>query len=76
MAIFFFEDKGLVETGFLPSGDMTVWHPASASLRGIVEPICRGRGYWNGAYNNWIVKQKFADYVSSELAKLGRQLHP
>lgn len=67
MAIFVLENAGAIETGTLPSGDMKVWHPLNAKLRTIVEGACRGRGYWNPEYNNWIVKARFADTVLSEL---------
>ena len=57
-----------IETGTLPSGDMTVWHPINAKVRAIVEGACRGRGNWNPKYNNWIVEAQFADKVLSEIA--------
>lgn len=68
MAIFVVENVGAIETGSLPSGDMKVWHPLNEKLRAIVEGACRGRGYWNPEYNNWIVKARFADTVLSEIA--------
>lgn len=30
----------------LPSGDMAVWHPFNSDVQAVIEPICRGRGYW------------------------------
>lgn len=45
-----------VTTRMLPSGDMVVWHPAGSVVRSVVESICRGRGYWDPKYRNWIVK--------------------
>lgn len=68
MAIFVIENIGAIETGVLPSGDMKVWHPLNDELRGIVETACRGRGYWNPEYKNWIVKAQFTDYVLAEIA--------
>lgn len=68
MVIFVLENVGAIETGLLPSGDMKVWHPPNEKLRNIVEDACRGRGYWNSGYNNWIVKARFADTVISEIA--------
>lgn len=68
MAIFVLENEGAIETGSLPSGDMTVWHPLNAKIRTIVEAACRGRGKWNSQYNNWIVDAKFADKTLSEIA--------
>lgn len=65
---FVLENVGPIETGTLPSGDMKVWHPLNEKLRDIVEGSCRGRGYWNAEYNNWIVKAPFADTVLSEIA--------
>lgn len=67
MTIFILENVGAIETGLLPSGDMKVWHPINEKLRTIVEDVCRGRGYWNSGYNNWIVKRSFIDTVISEL---------
>lgn len=43
-------------TRTLPSGDMTVWHPFNLGVQQIVEPICRGRGYWQPGCNNWVIK--------------------
>jgi len=63
MAIFVLENVGAIETGTLPSGDMKVWHPLNEKLRAIAEGACRGRGYWNPVYNNWIVKSVFSDAV-------------
>lgn len=68
MAIFVLENVGAIETGLLPSGDMKVWHPINEKLRAIVESVCRGRGYWNPEYNNWIVKARFTDSVLAEIA--------
>jgi len=51
----------------LPSGDMKVWHPYNERIRHIVEPICRGRGFWHAHYNNWIVFARFRDQVLVEL---------
>ncbi len=68
MAIFVLENAWPIETGTLPSGDMTVRHPINVKVRAIVEGACRGRGYWNPEYNNWIVKARFVDVVLSEIA--------
>jgi hypothetical protein len=68
MAIFVLEHVGAIQTGPLPSGDMKVWHPRNEKLRAIVEGACRGRGYWNSEYNNWIVKARFTDTALSEIA--------
>lgn len=74
MAIFTFDGKGVVETRELPSGDMAVWHPMSAGLRDIVEPICRGRGHWKAEFNNWIVFRQFAEAVLVDLEAQGRRV--
>jgi len=74
MAIFAFDGKGVVETRELPNGDMAVWHPMSADLRDIVEPICRGRGRWKAEFKNWIVFRQFADAVLDDLTTQGRRV--
>jgi len=74
MAIFVLENVGAIETGSLPSGDMKVWHPMNEKLRAIVEGACRGYGYWNPEYNNWIVKARFADTVLFEIASLTKRI--
>lgn len=68
MAIFILENVGAIETSTLPSGDMKVWHPLNEKLRAIAEEACRGRGYWNPEYKNWIVKSRFTDSVLAEIA--------
>ena len=60
-----------VYTRTLPSGDLAVWHPYNEGLRAIVEPICRGRGYWQAEFNNWVIKQPHVARVRNELAALG-----
>lgn len=55
----------------LPSGDWAVWHPLNESVRALVEPICRGLGYWHGEYHNWIVFSQFADQVWVDLLAAG-----
>ena len=74
MAIFVLENVGAIETGPLPSGDMKVWHPINEKLRAIVENACRGRGYWNSEYHNWIVKARFADSVLAEISAQTKRL--
>jgi len=54
----------------LPSGAISIWHPFNENLRDIIEPICRGHGYWDSAYRNWIIFAYFKDLVLAELRKL------
>jgi len=61
-----------VYTRRLPSGDMTVWHPFNADIQAVIEPICRGRGYWRHDFNNWVIKARCARFVLEELATVGR----
>jgi len=61
-----------VFTRRLPSGDLAVWHPFNAEVQAIVEPLCRGRGYWQAEFNNSIVKAHCVASVLVELAKIGR----
>lgn len=63
-----------VYTRTLPSGDMAVWHPYNEGIRAIVEPICRGCGYWQAEFNNWVIKQPSVARVRSDLATRGRLL--
>lgn len=51
----------------LPSGDIAIWHPVNEAVRVVVEPICRGRGYWNPGYRNWVVFAQFKTQVCFEL---------
>jgi hypothetical protein len=60
-----------VYTRTLPSGDLAVWHPFNDGIRAIVEPICRGCGYWQADFNNWVIKHSNVPRVRSELATLG-----
>lgn len=58
----------------LQSGDMAVWHPFNLETQAVVEPICRGRGYWKAEYNNWIIKASWVDRVRADLSRIGRVL--
>jgi hypothetical protein len=60
----------LVEVRDLASGDLVVWHPFNAEIRALIEPLCRGCGYWQGSFNNWIVWASHAARVESEIGKL------
>lgn len=64
----------LVVTRKLPSGDMAVWHPFNSHVQAVIEPICRGRGYWQRDFTNWIVKAPHAGFVLRELAAVGRSV--
>lgn len=68
MVIFILDNVGAIETGMLPSGDMSVKHAINDELRALTEGVCRGRGYWNPEYKNWIVKARFVDAVLAEIA--------
>ncbi|WP_273430597.1 hypothetical protein [Chitinibacter tainanensis] len=59
----------------LPSGDLRVFHKPDQKVRHIVEKICRGKGYWNGApYFNWIVFKHFQGDLLSELRQFATEL--
>ena len=60
-----------VYTRSLPSGDMAVWHPYNEAIRAIVEPICRGCGYWQAEFNNWVIKNPNVALVRCDLATRG-----
>lgn len=55
----------------LPSGDMAVWHPFNNAVQAVVEPICRGRGYWQPEFRNWVIKAACTGAVLAELTKVG-----
>jgi len=74
MAIFVLENAWPIETGKLPSGDITVWHPINIKVRVFVESVCRGRGYWNPRYNNWVVKTQFVNTVLSEIEASAKRI--
>lgn len=74
MAIFILDNVGAIQTGMLPSGDMTVTHSFNDALRAIAEGACRGRGYWDSDYKNWIVKAGCIDAVLADIAKCTRQI--
>lgn len=52
----------------LSSGALAVWHPYNLTVREIIEPICRDRGYWRSGYNNWIVHARYCESVLADLA--------
>lgn len=61
---------GYVRITQFASGDHSVWHPEHAeTVRKIVEMTCRGRGYWNRQYQNWIVFRPFVAQVLAALAE-------
>lgn len=62
--------SGAVELRLLASGDLCVRHPRSEDLRRQIEPICRGRGYWDPAHRNWVVFARYADEVTQQVMLL------
>jgi len=57
----------------LPRNNITVFHRLCEPVREVVEPICRGRGFWSPQYNNWVVFEQFKGVVIEELAQLAAQ---
>lgn len=57
---------------FLPSGDMSVWHPYDERVRQVVEPICQGHGHWDPEYTNWVIFARHREFVLAELQRAGR----
>jgi len=51
----------------LPFSNVSIWHPIHQRVRAIVEAACRGRGRWDGKYNNWIVFDRFWPEVYAAL---------
>ncbi len=58
----------------LPINNIVVFHSLCEPVRELIEPICRGRGYWSAQYNNWIVFEQFKGVVLDELARVGRSM--
>ena len=54
----------------LPRNNIAVFHQICEPIRQLVEPICRGRGYWNPEFKNWIVFETFKDTVLTELGQI------
>jgi len=52
-----------VQIRHLPSGDIAVWHPFNAEIAEIVSGFCRGYGYWDSNYNNWVIFAGFKHTV-------------
>lgn len=57
----------------LPINNIAVFHPICEPVRELVEPICRGRGFWSSQYNNWVVFDRFKGIVLSELGQIASQ---
>ena len=43
----------------LPRSNIAIFPPICEPVRELVEPICRGRGFWSPEYNNWVVFEQF-----------------
>jgi len=53
----------------LPFGNLKVYHKPDKHLQSIIEPICRGKGYWSGKpYYNWIVFDQFKTELLAQLS--------
>ena len=59
-----------VQVRELPANNVAVFHPICEPVRQLVEPICRGRGYWNAQFRNWIIFEVFKDTVLAELGQI------
>ncbi|GAB2886315.1 hypothetical protein GCM10027046_13310 [Uliginosibacterium flavum] len=68
----FFINSIPIHVRSLPSGDLAVWHPFNAEIQAVVEPICRGCGYWNPAFKNWVVRAACKHRVLAALSHVGR----
>ncbi|TCJ11605.1 hypothetical protein EZJ19_15130 [Parasulfuritortus cantonensis] len=51
----------------LPYRNIKVFHRPSLQTRQIVEPLCRGRGYWDKKFNCWIVFDQFKHSLLHDL---------
>ncbi|WP_041432525.1 hypothetical protein [Thiobacillus denitrificans] len=59
----------------LPIRNVSVWHSFDPRVRGIVEGACRGRGWWNKKYRNWVVFDRFWPEVFATLQALDQQIN-
>ncbi|MFS8974552.1 hypothetical protein PO002_08625 [Cupriavidus necator] len=57
----------------LPRNNIAIYHPICEPVRELVEPICRGRGFWSAEYNNWVVFEQFKRLVLEELGRLAKR---
>ncbi|KJK22605.1 hypothetical protein UB46_21045 [Burkholderiaceae bacterium 16] len=54
----------------LPRNNIAIYHQICEPVRELVEPICRGRGFWSAQFNNWVVFEQFKGLVLEELGRL------
>lgn len=57
----------------LPFRNVSVWHSYDPDVRVIVEGACRGRGWWNKKYRNWVVFDRFWPEVFATLQAADQQ---
>jgi hypothetical protein len=57
----------------LPFRNVSVWHSFDPDVRGVVEGACRGRGWWNRKYRNWVVFDRFWPEVFAMLQAVDQQ---
>ena len=62
-----------VQVRELPINNIAVFHPICEPVRELVEPICRGRGFWSSQFKNWVVFDRFKAIVLSELGQIAKQ---
>lgn len=73
--IYVVDGIGAIQIDFLEGGDMTVRITYSDALRDILKPIVRvgERSWFNGAFMNWVVFERYRDTVLSELDGVARR---
>jgi hypothetical protein len=59
----------------LPMRNVSVWHSFDPYVREIVEGACRGRGWWNKKYRNWVVFDCFWPEVFATLQAADQQMN-
>ncbi|MBW8456982.1 MAG: hypothetical protein K0M58_00850 [Thiobacillus sp.] len=57
----------------LPFRNFSVWHSFDPDVREVVEGACRGRGWWQSKYRNWVVFDRFWPEVFAALLSADQQ---
>lgn len=56
----------------LPYGNIKIFHRPNNYVRGIVQPLCQNKGFWNPKFNCWVVFDRFKDDILKCLSESGQ----